>query len=75
MTEREEQLEDAIREALQWIDAYPEDIFIPVPESKLKDAAKALEAIGVDMGALHAGWARHLLTGLGRILRGATNAR
>jgi hypothetical protein len=63
--------QEAIAEALQWIDAYPDTVFLPVSEEKLAEANDALKAIGVDMGALHAGWARHLLDGIGGILRRA----
>jgi hypothetical protein len=66
-----ERLRDALGEIKQWASAYPEDIFRPVPDDKLKEASGALKAIGVDMGALHAGWARHLVNGIGGIARAA----
>jgi hypothetical protein len=65
--DRIEELEEALLRIKQWAEAYPVEIFRPVSEEKLKEANEALKAIGVDMGALHAGWARHLLDGIGGI--------
>lgn len=62
-----ERLQEALRSIKQWCEAYPETTFRPISGEKLKEANEALKAIGVDMGAMHAGWARHLINGLGNI--------
>lgn len=54
----------------QWCEAYPADVFLPVDAAK---ARVALDAVGIDMGALHAQWARHLLDGVGRIVGAEMN--
>ena len=65
--DRFDELVDALTEIKQWCDAYPETIFRPVPSEKMKEATEALKEIGVDMGAMHAAWARHLVSGIGAI--------
>lgn len=69
-----ERMEDALHMIKQWADAYPVDVFRPISDEKLKEANEALKAIGVDMGALHAGWARHIVDGIGNIARAALDA-
>lgn len=60
-------LSDALTRIKQWCDAYPEDIFIPISDAKMKLAAEVLKANGIEIGAMHAGWARHLLRGIDEI--------
>ena len=67
MTEREERMEEALQRIQQWTQAYPVRAFPPLAIEDLRHANFALKAIGIDMGALHAEWARHLLKGIGRI--------
>ena len=62
-----ERLEDALTKIDQWCKAYPAEVFRPVSKEKMKEANEALKAIGVDMGAMHAEWARHLIGGIGKI--------
>ena len=71
MSEREDDLVEALWQIDQWCKAYPETIFRPISKEKLAEANDALKAIGVDMGAMHAQWARHLLTGIGGIAEAA----
>lgn len=71
MSNQSEKMEDALHRIAQWARAYPVEVFIPVPPEKLREANDALRAIGVDMGALHAGWARHILDGIEGIASGA----
>lgn len=66
-----DEMEDALQQIEQWADAYPETMFRPISSEKLKEANNALKAIGVDMGAMHAGWARHIVDGIGKIARTA----
>lgn len=70
-TEREEYLEDALREIAQWCNAYPSAVFVPLDEVKIKRAGRVLASAGIEIGALHAGWARHLLGNIGKIANGA----
>ena len=71
MSDREERLEEALLKIKQWADAYPQSIFRPLSDNDLKLAQEALRKEGIDMGAMHAGWARHILDGIGEILRDA----
>ena len=67
MTDREEHLEEALLRIKQWAEAYPVTVFTPLQPSDFGRAALALKASGIDMGALHAEWARHILKGVGEI--------
>lgn len=71
MTDRELRLEQALTEILQWSMAYPMTVFLNLPEDKLEDARQALKSVDIDMGALHAQWARHLVSGIGKIAKEA----
>lgn len=65
--DREERLEKALLRIKQWADAYPVRVFRPLTIEDLRHANFALKAIGIDMGALHAEWARHILNGISKI--------
>lgn len=65
---------DALMQIAQWCDAYPQDVFEPLPPDALKRADKVLAEAGISIGALHAGWSRHLLDGVGRTARAALSA-
>jgi hypothetical protein len=67
MTDREEQLEEALLRIKQWAEAYPVEMFTPLPDAKVKMAGIVLGWVGIDIGALHAGWARHILDGIADI--------
>ena len=67
MTDREERLEAALHRIKQWAEAYPVTVFRPLTEAQMHAAAGALKDAGIDMGALHAGWARHILNGVAEI--------
>lgn len=66
--DRADDLADALIRIKQWCDAYPEDIFIPISDAKIKLAAEVLKANGIEIGAMYAGWARHLLSGIEEIV-------
>jgi hypothetical protein len=68
MTEDVEKLQEALLRIKQWCDAYPKDIFKPLSDEELRTANTVLSFAGIDMGALHAGWARHLLSGISEIV-------
>ena len=61
-----DRMQDALRSILAWAEAYPLAAF---PEPDLHKARVALENAGIDMGALHGTWARHLLDGMARYAR------
>ena len=58
---------EALQRIQQWCDAYPDDIFIPIDKESMQKADKVLKEIGIDMGAMHAQWARHLIQGIKKI--------
>jgi hypothetical protein len=65
-TDREERMEEALHRIQNWCDAYPLETF-PKP-----DLAAIREKIGDGpMSALHAHWARHLLSGIGAKIKEA----
>lgn len=67
LAERIEDLEDALVRIEGWCKAYPVDFFSPLTSSQIEVAASLLKAHGIDIGALHAQWARHLLEGIGEM--------
>ncbi len=71
LREADEAKYDALMQISQWCDAYPQDVFEPLPPDAVKRADKVLADAGISIGALHAGWARHLLQSVGRIARAA----
>jgi hypothetical protein len=68
MIEREDRLKEALLRIQQWAKAYPVTMFTPLSDEDLKNVQRALEAEGIDMGALHGAWARHILNGIGDII-------
>jgi hypothetical protein len=60
-------MEEALLQIKQWAQAYPVTVFTPLTEAQMHAAAGALKDAGIDMGALHAGWARHILNGIAKI--------
>jgi len=71
MTDREERLEEALLRIKQWAEAYPVEMFTPLPDAKVKMAGTVLGWVGIDIGALHGMWARHILNGIGEIVDNA----
>jgi hypothetical protein len=67
MTDRELKLEEALTRILQWSLAYPTTVFTPLTEEQLRTANTVLSFADIDIGALHAGWARHIVKGIGDI--------
>lgn len=63
--------EDALREIAQWCEAYPVKVFPELTENDFVMAAAALAGVGLSSDRLHAAWARHLLSGIGKIAREA----
>jgi hypothetical protein len=62
-----EEADDALRRISEWAGAYPNDVF---PDVDLKKARAALSEAGIEIGALHATWARHIMQGIGAIADG-----
>jgi hypothetical protein len=58
-TDREDRMEEALRQILDWCEAYPVDMFAE-PDLKAIQAQIGDSA----MARLHASWARHLLGGI-----------
>ena len=72
MSERQERLEEALLRIKQWAEAYPVNkVFAPVSEGDLKFAARLLDQHGLNIGAIHASWARHILDGISEIVDAA----
>jgi len=69
MTDRELKLEEALTKILQWCLAYPTTMFTPLDDHQISEAGRALTNINIDIGALHAQWARHLLDGISKIAK------
>lgn len=68
MTEREEQLEEALHRIESWSRAYPLEVF---PEPDMKKARELLEAGGIMIDAISAHCMRHVVEGVGKIAREA----
>jgi hypothetical protein len=64
VVEREERLEEALLKIKQWAEAYPVRVFPVVPVEDLRQARFALHAVGINIDALHADWARRIMKGL-----------
>jgi len=56
-----ERTTEQLRDIRDWCAAYP---ISALPEPDLKKCQEALEGAGLSVGALHASWARHLLSGI-----------
>lgn len=68
MTDREEKLEEALRQILAWSEAYPLKVF---PEPDFKKVAKLLKAGGITLNSVGASNMRYVVEGVGRIAREA----
>lgn len=66
--DRIDRLEEALRQIVEWSEAYPLDIF-PEPDWNL--AAKLLQAGGITLDAVSAHCMRHVIEGVGKIAREA----
>lgn len=58
---------EALQRIQQWCSAYPEDIFIPLSKERMHEANIILRNSGIDIGAIHAQWARHITSGIKKI--------
>ena len=68
---REERLEEALLRIKQWAEAYPVEVFTPLTDEQLRTANTVLSFADINMGALHGGWARHILDGIATICKDA----
>jgi hypothetical protein len=68
MTDREEELTEALQKILRWSEAYPLDIF---PEPDWVKATALLSAGGMTIDAISASCMRHVVEGVGKIAREA----
>ena len=75
MTEREERLEQALVDIYAWCKAYDLKIFTPLNDDKIELAGEILKLNEIDIGAMHAQWARHLLDGIGKIAKEALDGQ
>lgn len=66
LSERVDELTEALQKIVQWSEAYPLDIF---PEPDLKKAHKLLQAGGITLDAISAHCMRHVVEGVGKIAR------
>ena len=74
LSERYNELEEALRRIVQWADAYPPAVFHePTPEESRR-AHMILTANGMTLDAFSAAMGRHCLKGVGDIARGALGA-
>ena len=60
---------EALRQIVQWADAYSEVAYEPISDEELDRASAALARVGISIGALHARWARILVEDIGRLAR------
>ena len=67
MQKRIEDLEHSLRCIQQWCRAYPVPMFKELTNEQIELAGEVLKFHSIDIGALHASWARHLLKGIGEI--------
>ena len=68
MTEREEDLYAALTRIKQWCEAYPVDTFRPPTTAEWTRATQVLRASDISISNLHASWARHILSGIVKIV-------
>jgi len=66
-----DQYHDALWKVKQWVEAYPEDVFIPISSEDMKRANEVLKDAGINMSAMHGQWARHIVDGIGKIVNSA----
>lgn len=63
--EVDENIQDKLAKIVQWIEAYPLEVF---PEPDLKKAAKVLKENGMTLDAISASNMRHVLNGIKAII-------
>jgi len=63
-----EQLRDALDRIEQWCRAYPVEVFVPLTDEQIRTANTVLSFADISIGALHAQWARHILSGIADII-------
>lgn len=71
LSEKVDELEDALHRIVQWADAYPTDIFHEPSAEESQKAHKLLTANGMTLDAFSASMGRHCLKGAGDIARAA----
>ena len=71
MTEREEELHNALLRVKWWCEAYPVETFKPPTTEEWTRATMVLRASDISISNLHASWARHILSGIGKIVNEA----
>ena len=64
LSDRVDDLEEALQRIVQWSEAYPIDIF---PQLDWKKAAELLKAGGITLDAVSAHCMRHVVEGVGKI--------
>lgn len=68
MTEREQQLQAALTRVKHWCEAYPVDTFKPPTTAEWTRATQVLRNSDISISNLHASWARHILSGIVKIV-------
>ena len=68
LSDRNDELVDALHQIVSWSEAYPLDIF---PEPDFKKANEVLKANGMTIDAISASAARHVMAGVGKIAHAA----
>jgi hypothetical protein len=71
LSDRIDELEDALHKIMQWSEAYPLKVF---PEPDWEKARELLEAGGITMDAVSAHCMRHVVEGVGNIARSALSS-
>lgn len=66
---RIEELEATLGRIQQWCDAYPIGVFSKPSTEQMKLADKVLADVGISMTGMHGTWGRHILQGIGDIIR------
>ena len=66
---REARLREAIEKIYDWYNSYPLEVFPELSAGEMQFADSVLHEAGISMPALHAGWARHIVVGIGDIAR------
>lgn len=64
-------LREALEQIQQWAEAYPMTVFREISPEGMKRVATILHEANISMDALHAGWARQIMQGIGQITAAA----
>jgi hypothetical protein len=64
---------ERLKLVIDWCNAYPEEIFLPVSHEDMERAHKLLAEHGISMGAMHGQWARHIVQGIKKIAEGKSD--